>query len=282
MPPPPSLLRETKISDEVAKPSAPQPSISLDKVIPKVEIPKVEIPKVEIPKVEIPKVEIPKPPRPPQTKPDMPQESISKPAEPTKTQKKKAEDNFVFSEVSLKSFVKDVIAEDKENLDESELDAAKIKDAQEKKIKEEAERRQKQKEENARKKKQVAEQKKLAAEAREKQKQEEEEKRKQMIESKRAQAVVDAAKPRSTISLGFFNFLGSNSDDSSSSTSTSTSKAPSGIPTLSKWKQNADGSVTGLISGSKAFRNNESVTTSPIKTKSLSPDSVVVTVSGSK
>lgn len=280
MPPPPSLLRETKISDEVAKPSVPQSSISLDKVIPKVEIPKVEIPKVELPKVEIPKVEIPKPPRPPQTKPDIPQESVSKPTELPKTQKKKAEDNFVFSEVSLKSFVKDVIAEDKENLDESELDVAKIKDAKEKKIKEEAERMQKQKAENARKKKQVAEQKKLAAEAREKQKQEEEEKRKQMIESKRAQAAVDAAKPRSTISLGFLNFLGSNSDDSSSSTSTS--KAPGGIPTLSKWKQNADGSVTGLISGSKAFRNNESVTTSPIKSKSLSPDSLVVTVSGSK
>jgi hypothetical protein len=145
---------------------------------------------------------------------------------------------------------------------------------------EEAERRQKQKEEDARQRKQIAEQRKLAAEAREKQKQDEKEERKQLIESKRAQAAVDAAKPRSTISLGFLNLLGSSSDDSTSSTSTSS--APDGIPTLSKWKQNPDGSVTGLISGSKAFRNNESVTTSPIKTKSLSPDSVVVTVSGSK
>lgn len=57
--------------------------------------------------------------------------------------------------------------------------------------------------------------------------------------------------------------------------------APAGVPTLARWTQNADGSVTGFISGSPNFRKNTKITTSPIKGKA-SVGAVVQTGSGSK
>ena len=73
-------------------------------------------------------------------------------------------------------------------------------------------------------------------------------------QAKKAASVISEAKPRSTISLGFFN---RQSDDGSSSSTAPTGKlpprtvssAPRGVPTLSNWRQNRDGSITGLISG---------------------------------
>jgi hypothetical protein len=58
--------------------------------------------------------------------------------------------------------------------------------------------------------------------------------------------------------------------------------APSGVPSLSRWKENADGSVTGTITGSKSFRDGEKVTTSAIAKGSVAAGEVVVTGSGSK
>jgi flagellar biosynthesis GTPase FlhF len=103
-----------------------------------------------------------------------------------------------------------------------------------------------------------------------------------------SQNALSKASSGSTISLGFLNF-GSSSDESSSSVSTNASqrkstilsKAPKGVPTLSKWRQNRDGSITGLISGSGAFSDGESITTSPIVT-GVADGSLVQTSSGSK
>ena len=69
--------------------------------------------------------------------------------------------------------------------------------------------------------------------------------------------VVAEATPRATISLGFLNFGQSNEDTSSPSApstdakkpSTKMASAPRGVPTLYTWRQNRDGSVTGLIAG---------------------------------
>ena len=60
------------------------------------------------------------------------------------------------------------------------------------------------------------------------------------------------------------------------------SKAPAGVPQISRWKQNADGSVSGNISGSPAFRDGERVTTSPIVRGRYSSGEVVTTGSGSR
>lgn len=56
---------------------------------------------------------------------------------------------------------------------------------------------------------------------------------------------------------------------------------PVGVPLLSRWKQNTDGSITGFISNSPSFRDNTKITTSPIK-GNAAPGSLVQTGSGSK
>jgi flagellar biosynthesis GTPase FlhF len=63
----------------------------------------------------------------------------------------------------------------------------------------------------------------------------------------KAAVEIAKAKPGGTISLGFLNFGQSDKDDSDEPTIVSS--APRGVPTLSKWKRNFDGSITGFISG---------------------------------
>ena len=58
-------------------------------------------------------------------------------------------------------------------------------------------------------------------------------------------------------------------------------KPPRGVPVFSNWRKNRDGSITGLISGSKSFDEGEKVTTSPIK-GDIKSKTVVETISGSK
>lgn len=70
---------------------------------------------------------------------------------------------------------------------------------------------------------------------------------KRQAQAKKAETAVSKAKPRQTISLGFLNFGGSESD--SSSPPKTSSSAPFGVPTISRWRQNRDKSITGLISG---------------------------------
>ena len=61
----------------------------------------------------------------------------------------------------------------------------------------------------------------------------------------------------------------------------SRAKAPRGVPTLTKWKKNRDGSVTGIISGSSSFPDGERVTTSPLQNEAMA-GTVVKTGSGSQ
>lgn len=141
------------------------------------------------------------------------------------------------------------------------------------------------------------------AEAQLKKKKEQEAKALQAAKKQQAQAAVSQAKKGSTISL--FGF-GGGSDDSQTSASTASVKksptiqlqpppkkaptqqikkattAPNGIPTISGWKLNGDGSISGRISGSTNFKQGELITTSPISSGRIDSGSVVQTVSGSK
>lgn len=53
------------------------------------------------------------------------------------------------------------------------------------------------------------------------------------------------------------------------------------IPTLSRWKQNEDGSITGNIRNSRNFRNGQKITTSPVR-RGAKAGTFVTTRSGSK
>lgn len=54
-----------------------------------------------------------------------------------------------------------------------------------------------------------------------------------------------------------------------------------GVPMISRWKQNGDGSITGFISGSAAYKDGESITTSPLSGKAVG-GKVSMTKSGSR
>jgi hypothetical protein len=118
-------------------------------------------------------------------------------------------------------------------------------------------------------------------------------------EAKAAVEAIEKAKPRSTFSLFGLGFGGDDTNDLPSPTpspakkatptkstttpaSVSAATAPRGVPTLSKWKKNFDGSITGFISGSSSFTDGEKVTTSPIKNGKVGKSEVVTTGSGSK
>jgi len=58
--------------------------------------------------------------------------------------------------------------------------------------------------------------------------------------------------------------------------------APEGVPTVSRWNQNRDGSITGIISGSINFNEGERVTTSAISKGKVAQNEVVTTGSGSR
>ena len=59
------------------------------------------------------------------------------------------------------------------------------------------------------------------------------------------------------------------------------SAAPRGVPTITGWRQNRDGSISGRIFGSPNFGEGEAVTTSPITGDGLG-GTVVETSSGSR
>jgi hypothetical protein len=58
--------------------------------------------------------------------------------------------------------------------------------------------------------------------------------------------------------------------------------APRGVPTISNWRKNRDGSITGKISGSSNFSQGETVTTSPIASGKIDGGEIVKTGSGSR
>ena len=100
-----------------------------------------------------------------------------------------------------------------------------------------------------------------------------------------ASQAVEKAKPGSTISLGFFGFGQSENEEkekvSPKVAARKIASAPKGVPTISKWRRNRDGSISGQIFGSSGFGNGESITTSPI-TGDPVDGSVVQTESGSR
>lgn len=59
-------------------------------------------------------------------------------------------------------------------------------------------------------------------------------------------------------------------------------KAPFGVPSVSRWRQNTDKTITGLVSGSRSFEDGSRITTSPITSGKISPGEVVRTGSGSR
>jgi len=58
--------------------------------------------------------------------------------------------------------------------------------------------------------------------------------------------------------------------------------APKGVPTMTRWKLNSDGSIRGNISGSPNFRDGEQVTTSMITKGRIDQGEIVTTGSGSQ
>lgn len=58
--------------------------------------------------------------------------------------------------------------------------------------------------------------------------------------------------------------------------------APPGVSTISRWRKNADNSVTGLVSGSRGFTDGQRITTSPIQSGTFASGEVVKTGSGSR
>jgi hypothetical protein len=274
LPPPPSLLKDKK-PVEARKEQKPAPPAK-PKIVPPKPVQKVQPPKA-------------KPPTPPT-------------AEKTKETKKES-DGFVFSEVSLKSFVQGVKGTDTED-NSNQLDEAKSKEeatrkarlAKEKDLVESKKRELEEKKAIAATKQRELEGKKALAAAKKRELEEkkaaEEEKKKQLEEEKKekeaqqaaiskkkltrekeAKKTVNQAKPSATISLGLFNF--------GQQATKKPSAAPKGVPILTNWRQNRDGSLSGTISDSIQFRNGESVTTSFIDGVPVG-DSVATTVSGSR
>jgi hypothetical protein len=59
-------------------------------------------------------------------------------------------------------------------------------------------------------------------------------------------------------------------------------KAPFGVPTIGRWRKNGDGSITGLVKGSRVFSDGDKITTSAIASGKLESGQIVRTGSGSR
>jgi hypothetical protein len=69
---------------------------------------------------------------------------------------------------------------------------------------------------------------------------------------------------------------------SSSTTTKSRRTAPFGVPTITRWRQNSDKTITGLVKGSRNFDDGSRITTSPITNGIIASGEVVRTGSGSR
>uniref|UniRef100_A0A7S2LAW3 Uncharacterized protein n=1 Tax=Leptocylindrus danicus TaxID=163516 RepID=A0A7S2LAW3_9STRA len=305
---------------KVDKPPQKIPSFKVPEV-PKVEMPKLEVPKVELPKVELPKVELPKVdvPKVPQIQKPPPQQAKVEPP-PPKAEKgldisppklpsiqlpeikpPKLElqnsDNFVFSETSLKDFVGEVVSEDKSELSAREAEAA--RKAEEKRIEDErraeaqrveAERKAEEKRAAAEARKEAQEQARAeqaarraeAAEAKAAAAAEAQAKREAAAKASQAEQTVKAASPGATISLFGFGQKSESAVEVPSKPAPKARPAPRGVPTILKWRENRDGSISGFISGSPAFDDGDAITTSPIAKGEIVGGNVVQTGSGSR
>lgn len=272
-------------SQEAQLPKPPKSEKPPELRVPKIELPKISLPMAELPKIPSP----PKIPTPPKKAPPM----------------KKEEDNFVFSEVSLKRFMQDMKSKEKTKDEDfakkpEAFMEAKRKADEERKVAAEkaaAERMAKARA-DAEAKKKTAEEKRAEAERKEEERQEREEqlrreaeeKKAALLRAKQAQESVESAKPRSTFSLtSLFGISEDAGTTEPGAAAPSTSKAqpkktmmaPPGVPIITGWKQNRDGSIMGRISGASGFKDGEKIETSPIAGTATS-GSVVQTASGSR
>ncbi len=85
------------------------------------------------------------------------------------------------------------------------------------------------------------------------------------------------SKPRPTFSL--FSLFGKS--DTIISRKTGGKTGPDGVPMLTNWSANPDGTVTGIVSGSPHLNDGDMVTTSPIVSGTLEHDATVITETGS-
>jgi membrane protein involved in colicin uptake len=113
-----------------------------------------------------------------------------------------------------------------------------------------------------------------------------EQKKAAAVRAKQAQESVKQAKPRSTFSLTAL--FGGSADEGTKAEKVkpatqpqAVSVAPKGVATISEWKQNRDGSITGRVSGGVGFKDGEKIETSPIGGKAIG-GAVVQTASGSR
>jgi hypothetical protein len=106
------------------------------------------------------------------------------------------------------------------------------------------------------------------------------------IETKRAMDSVKNAKPGATFSL--FGLAFGDTDEGlppaekRKPLSTPVRTAPRGVPTITRFRQNGDGSIIGIISGSPNFTDGDRVTTSAITRGKVEKYEIVVTGSGSR
>jgi chemotaxis protein histidine kinase CheA len=103
-------------------------------------------------------------------------------------------------------------------------------------------------------------------------------------EAKAAIESIQKATPRATFSL-FGLGVGAKEEGlpaASKPTQKPVKVAPRGVPTFTRWSKNRDGSITGIISGSKAFTDGDRVTTSPIAKGNCEKFQIVTTGSGSR
>ena len=93
--------------------------------------------------------------------------------------------------------------------------------------------------------------------------------------------ILSSGKPRSTFSL-FDLWQGFGEDNKTKSPASNGLKAPNGVPMLSGWNTNKDGSITGIIYGSRTLDDGALITTSPIVEGQLKRNEIVKTASGSR
>ena len=270
-PPPvaPQQVEETNKQEVVKAPIAPTPIQKIEPPKPKVSVPKISVPKVSVPKVSVPKLSIPKVSVPKVSAPKVSTAKVS-------TAKKST---------AISDDPSDAVTDVFSNL----FGGSKIEEKKDTKVNQSVENKKKLAEEKRKKtlaaaeaKRQETEEKKakaLAALAEKKKSTEEKQKSSKQV--KEAENVLNKATSFSTISLGFLNFGQKSDGEQSGSESEQASSAPRGVPSLKNWRQNKDGSITGLIYGSRAFSSGESITTSPIKGKPAE-NAVSVTKTGSK
>ncbi len=276
---------------EVAPPT-PKAPIELPKVsIPEIKVspPKIPVPEMKItpPKVSIPEIKV-SPPKVkiPEVKPAPPKATktviSSEPSDPVS-------DAFsnIFG-VGKSSESKDESAKEAENKKKVAVSAAaaeaKKKQAEVKRAEAIAAAEEKKKAALAAaeaRRKESEEKRAAALAAVEAKRKEAQEKRIESQKEKQIESLFSKVKSSGTISLGFFGFGQKSDEDESEKVQDKPVGAPQGVPKLRNWRQNTDGSITGLIYGSRSFGAGESVTTSPIKGKP-EVNSVVTTKSGSK